>query len=76
MTIEDLLLNTAGLSHRNSVLYQQRRVRDRGDSLEQLSNKVAGVPLIGDPGAQWVYSESITILGRVVEIVSGQALDD
>ena len=52
MTIEDLLLNTAGLSHRNSVLYQQRRVRDRGDSLEQLSNKVAGVPLIGDPGAQ------------------------
>lgn len=76
MTIRDLLLNTAGLSHRNSALYRQRDVRNRADSLEQLANKVAGVPLIGDPGKQWVYSISITVLGRVVEIVSGQALDD
>ncbi|MFM1895485.1 MAG: hypothetical protein RLZZ385_559 [Pseudomonadota bacterium] len=76
MTIEDLLLNTAGLSHRNSLLYQQRRVRDRADTLEVFANKVAGVPLIGDPGAQWVYSESISVLGRVVEVVSGQPLDD
>lgn len=75
-TIRDLLLNTAGLSHRNSVLYRQYRVRSRADTLEQLVDKVAGVPLIGDPGAQWVYSISITVLGRVVEIVSGQALDD
>jgi CubicO group peptidase (beta-lactamase class C family) len=76
MTIRDLLLNTAGLSHRNSVLYRQRGVRSRADSLEQLVDKVAGVPLIGDPGEQWVYSISLTVLGRVVEIVSGQALDD
>jgi CubicO group peptidase (beta-lactamase class C family) len=76
MTIRDLLLNTAGLSHRNSVLYRQRAVRSRADSLEQLVDKVAGVPLIGDPGEQWVYSISLTVLGRVIEIVSGQALDD
>lgn len=76
MTIEDLLLNTAGLSHRDSTLYQQRRVRSRGDNLDQLVNKVAGVPLIGDPGEQWVYSISMTVLGRVVELVSGQPLDD
>jgi len=76
MTIRDLLLNTAGLSHRTSVLYRQRGVRSRADSLEQLANKVAGVPLIGDPGEQWVYSISITVLGRVIEIVSGQPLDD
>src|SRR5690606_1293317 len=29
-----------------------------------------------DPGTEWIYSESATILGRVVEIVSGQAFDD
>ena len=76
ITIRDLLLNTGGLSHRNSALYRQRAVRSRSDNLEQLVNKVAGVPLIGDPGEQWVYSISITVLGRVIEIVSGQALDE
>ena len=76
MTIRDLLLNTAGLSHRNSALYRQRGVRSRADNLERLVDKVAGVPLIGDPGKQWVYSISITVLGRVIEVVSGQALDD
>ena len=76
ITIEDLLLNTAGLSHRTSPLYQQRRVRSRGDNLSQLSNKVAGVPLIGDPGEQFLYSISLTIVGRIVEIVSGQMFDE
>jgi len=76
MTIEDLLLNTAGLSHRFGELYRQNEVRSRGDTLEQLVEKVAGVPLIGDPGEQWVYSISITVLGRVIEIVSGQPFDD
>ena len=76
ITIEDLLLNTAGLSHRFGALYRQNEVRSRGDSLEELAEKVATVPLIGDPGEQWVYSISITILGRVIEIVSGQKFDD
>ncbi len=76
MTIEDLLLNTAGLSHRFGALYRQNEVRSRGDSLEQLVEKVAAVPLLGDPGEQWVYSISITVLGRIIEIVSGQNFDD
>lgn len=76
MTIEDLLLNTAGLSHRFGALYRQNEVRSRGDSLEALVEKVAAVPLIGDPGEQWVYSISLTVLGRIVELVSGQKFDD
>ena len=76
ITIEDLLLNTAGLSHRFSTLYRDNRVRSRADSLETLVDKVASIPLIGDPGEQWVYSISITVLGRIVEIVSGQTFDN
>lgn len=76
ITIEDLLLNTAGLSHRFGALYRQNEVRSRGDTLEELVEKVAAVPLIGDPGEQWVYSISITVLGRVIELVSGQKFDD
>lgn len=76
ITIEDLLLNTAGLSHRFSALYRDNGVRSRADTLEQLVDKVASIPLIGDPGEQWVYSISITVLGRIVEIVSGEQFDD
>ncbi len=74
-TIRDLLLNIGGLSHRDRALYQSRAVRSRGDTLEQFVEKVAAVPLVGDPGTVWVYSESTTVLGRVVEIVSGQPVD-
>lgn len=74
-TIRDLLLNIGGLSHRDRALYQSRAVRSRGDTLEQFVEKVADVPLVGDPGTVWVYSESTTVLGRVVEIVSGQPFD-
>jgi CubicO group peptidase (beta-lactamase class C family) len=38
--------------------------------------KVAAVPLIAEPGTLWNYSISTTVLGRVVEIVSGQEFYD
>lgn len=76
ITIEDLLLHIGGLSHRDRPLYQQRQVRSRADTLAQLVEKVAAVPLIAEPGTFWNYSISTTVLGRVVEIVSGQDFDD
>jgi CubicO group peptidase (beta-lactamase class C family) len=75
ITIEDLLLNVGGISHRFGTLYRSRGVRSRGDTLEQLVAKVAAVPLMGDPGTAWIYSESATVLGHVVEIISGQTFD-
>jgi CubicO group peptidase (beta-lactamase class C family) len=76
MTVSDLLLHTSGLSHRTSALYVSRGVRSRDEPLSQLVEKVAQVPLIADPGTLWSYSISTTILGHVVEIVSGLPLDD
>ena len=76
ISIEDLLLNIGGISHRFGTLYRSRGVRSRSDTLAQLVEKVAAVPLMGDPGSVWIYSESATVLGRVVEIVSGQKFDD
>ncbi|MEX2334405.1 MAG: serine hydrolase domain-containing protein [Pseudohongiella sp.] len=76
ITIADLLLHIGGLSHRSSALYDSRAVRSRADTLVQLVEKVAQVPLIADPGTVWNYSISTTVLGHVVEIVSGLPLDD
>jgi CubicO group peptidase (beta-lactamase class C family) len=74
--ISDLLLHTGGLSHRDGALYLSRDVRSRSDTLAQLVEKVASVPLIAEPGTRWTYSISTTVLGRIVEIVSGQPFDE
>ena len=36
----------------------------------------AGLPLAFQPGAEWLYSVATDVLGRIVEVVSGQSLDD
>ncbi len=35
----------------------------------------AGIPLLFEPGTEWNYSVSSDVLGRVVEVASGQSLD-
>ena len=36
----------------------------------------AGLPLLFEPGTEWNYSVSTDVVGRIVEIVSGQSLDE
>jgi CubicO group peptidase (beta-lactamase class C family) len=36
----------------------------------------AGLPLLFEPGAEWNYSVSTDVVGRIVEVVSGQSLDE
>lgn len=45
------------------------------ETIEEVSNKIAGLPITAQPGSRWDYTNlSSIILGRVVEIVSGQDL--
>ena len=41
---------------------------------EELVAKLAKLPLMFEPGTTWEYSMSTDVLGRVVEVVSGQSL--
>ena len=41
---------------------------------EEHAEVIAALPLICQPGAEWNYSRSTDILGRVVEVVSGKTL--
>ncbi|MEX2583203.1 MAG: serine hydrolase domain-containing protein [Gemmatimonadota bacterium] len=75
VTIEDLLLHTSGLNHRTSELYRNEQVRSRSDDLPPFVTKIASVPLMEDPGTRFRYSESSTVLGRLVEIWSGRPFD-
>jgi CubicO group peptidase (beta-lactamase class C family) len=75
ITIEDLLLHTSGLNHRTSEPYRAAHVRSRSDSLPRFIANIVRVPLMEDPGTLYRYSESPTVLGRLVEIWSGKPFD-
>jgi len=47
----------------------------RPKSLEEFADRVATLPLIADPGAQWSYSIGLDVLGRVIEVASGMPFD-
>src|SRR5579875_2385513 len=47
-----------------------------GVGLAQACDVWAGLPLLFQPGAEWNYSVATDVLGRVVEVASGQRLDE
>ena len=75
MTIADLLLHTSGLSHRTSELYRTGRVRSRSAALPQFITNIVREPLMEDPGTRYRYSEATTVIGRLIEIWSGEPFD-
>jgi CubicO group peptidase (beta-lactamase class C family) len=51
---------------------------DRGASVQSLAtfaDRLAEVPLVYEPGTKWSYSLGLDLMGRVIEVVSGQAFD-
>lgn len=76
VTVEHLLLHTAGLSHRSSPEYREAGVRSRAIGLPDFVDNVVSVPLRFDPGTRYRYSASPTVVGRLVEVWSGQTFDD
>jgi CubicO group peptidase (beta-lactamase class C family) len=44
-------------------------------SLELFADRLAEFPLVYQPGTRWSYSMSMDLLGRVIEVVSGQPFD-
>ena len=73
VTIKHLLTHTSGLS--NSEAYDAKGVFDRDITLEQMQQRLAGVPLAHQPGAAWRYGQSINVIGRLVEVLSGKTFD-
>lgn len=81
MTVHDLLRHTSGLTygaagpHPVKQAYVDAKVGSWDDTNEQLVAKLAKLPLVFQPGSTWEYSVSTDVLGRIVEVVSGQPLD-
>ena len=81
ITIQHLLTHTSGLTYGffgNSPvdrIYNESGIFANAQGLDEFATGIAGLPLLAHPGEVWNYSVSTDILGRVVEVASGQSFD-
>ena len=78
ITIEDLLLHISGITY---GFYGEGLVKAAYEGILQgdfdnaeLAERIAKLPLAEQPGTLWDYGHSIDVLGRVIEVASGQSL--
>jgi CubicO group peptidase (beta-lactamase class C family) len=80
ITIEDLLRHTSGLTYGfyggSAVrsLYAQADLFAGDPDNAEFAERIAKLPLAEQPGTQWDYGHSTDVLGRVIEVISGQSL--
>jgi CubicO group peptidase (beta-lactamase class C family) len=91
MEVRDLLTHTSGLTygfmgrHPVDALYRRVGVEGRAvlapmegtpsADLAEMIAKLADLPLQFSPGTRWNYSVATDVCGRLVELLSGQPLD-
>lgn len=81
--IRDLLTHTAGLTYGDGLaahLYREAKLQgwyfaDKDETIGQVIDRLATLPLHGQPGEVWQYGYATDVLGRLVEVVSGMPLD-
>lgn len=80
ITVQDLMRHTSGLTYGffgPGLVKQAYNAAGLGagdPTLAEFSQRLARLPLAYQPGTTWEYSQSTDILGRVIEVVSGQSL--
>ena len=90
ITIHDLLTHTSGLTYSQDItgreeiaqLYAELDIlsidgmfRSRLGNLDDHIQELVQLPLVAQPGTLFVYSVSIDVLGRVLEVASDSPLD-
>lgn len=83
ITIRHLLTHTAGLTygfHHSHIVDELYRIHGidvangLGDASQRLE-RLTSIPLLFQPGTRWNYSVATDVLGYLVEVISGQSLD-
>ncbi len=85
-TIRQLLTHTAGVPYGfmnpplNGAILAKNGIPDLSTHLpltiEETMSKIGDLPLMHEPGEKWMYGLNTDVLGRVVEVASGEKLDD
>lgn len=87
ITIRHLLTHTSGIYYGSfsggplRTIAIRKKAMQFGLSHDKLSTKemveqIAAMPLAHQPGTRWTYGVNMEVLGHIVELVSGQPLDE
>ena len=80
MTVQDLLRHTSGLTYAAfgdspvQMIWRDAQPMTENQTNAEMVAKFASLPLMFETGTTWEYSMSTDVLGRIVEVVSGQDL--
>ena len=80
VTIADLLRHTSGITYDYiggkliDKAYAESGLFDGAYDNRIFAERIAGLPLARQPGTLWRYGHSTDVIGRVIEVVSGQTL--
>lgn len=81
-TIRDVMRHTAGFASGDprepAWLVERYREADPynpENTLEELSRKLASVPLLYEPGSRWLYGISVDVQARLVEVLAGRPFE-
>lgn len=85
ITIRQLLTHTSGISYptigtKEAVAIYAKNKIPSGigtpeGTLADAMNRLAALPLIHQPGERWTYGLSVDVVGYLIEVLSGQSLD-
>ncbi len=81
ITVEHLLTHTSGLTYGFfgdtpvDRLYREANFFGEAQGLDDFATRAGQMPLLAHPGEVWNYGVSTDLLGRLVEVVSGQPFD-
>jgi CubicO group peptidase (beta-lactamase class C family) len=82
MTVQDLMRHTSGFTYGIigdspvKRMWREAELFTADQTNAELVTKIARLPLIYEPGTTWEYGHSTDVLGRVIEVASGQELAD
>jgi len=80
ITIQDLLRHTAGFTYEFrgpgpvQTMYLAAKVNRRSQSNADQVASLGRLPLLHQPGTRWEYGRSTDVVGRLVEVLSGERL--
>ena len=80
-TMREIMSHTAGFGyglgdeHPVDKLYREKEILG-SNSLKEMIDRTATIPLMFQPGTNWSYSSSVDIQGYIVEKLTGQKLGD
>ncbi len=81
MTVLELMTHTGGLTYGvfgNSPVdqeYRRAEILSRDLSLAEMTKRLGAIPLEFQPGSRWLYSVSVDVQGRLVEVLSGMEFE-